>query len=953
MTSRVSRPVPLSVLVAAFAVSAGSVCLQADDEVLLCDFESQADVRTWDVNAGAPRLVEEGATRGSRALEITFDPKARYNPAYMTWRRVRRDWSAYDALVLDVFNPLDRPVAGYTLIADQAWKDKGGSYWNRHNGGVTFAPGKTQWVIPVKGLYRGEAGSRNNDIKRNIDPDAIVRVDFGFGRRGETGKIVIDNLRLVRSGRPEGVWAFDFGPPSQSLMLSWSPVSHETVYSKQRGYGWGPRGGAPWNGAARDTTFGSMLLQDFCEAGRYNFRIDVPRGVYRVLVFYENCGYWGGEQARQGMRRILVDGDVAWEEKRPDGGAHPLYRFEGLEPVGVDIWEQYMAAELAKPADFAADALDGSLDLHFEADRAWGSKVAGLVAYRDGDDAAAEWVERQLAKVEKEFRQRAVCLDTPVSSAGVPAAWQGRAAVAWQVGIEDTVTPASAPPESAIAPGELRVSRTAVRGEFEAFCLAVQPLRDLGACEVLVEPFSGPGKLQTTTQVVWYNTSRGFNSIAYRIQPHTLREQKSVLLRPGTTRELIVTVHVGQDVPPGRYITELRITDRTGKPVLVVPLELTVSSVVLDTDTEFLMGFFGLMPPGLVPEDQRWPVLEETLRLLREHGMNAVCGGPNWSLTGWRDGRPIVDFGETDRFFDLLRRHEFGRPICGYGGLRFGNLHHRYERGDAAAKVAKQSGMPYEDAFALAWDAVGEHARARKWPTIFYAMCDETRVRDVAERELDFMRLMGTTTARLPDVVRSSGSYSVDFRSRPTDRDDLTYWHQRFFEALDISSLNNHDQAVMDEARRLGKDVHIYNQGRTRYSFGLYQWSEFRKGVAARWQWHLNVLHGYQFFDLDGREPDTAMICYGRERIYPTIHFERCREGAEDFYLYETLRKLVEKRPRDDLRAAAARSFLDELEGQVGLNQRTPPEDYDADTIKHRVVRLIEALEGGSRPLRR
>ncbi len=920
------------------------MALHADDELLLCDFENDRDLRMWDVNAGQPRLVQDGATRGERALEITFDPAARYNPGYLYWRRVRRDWSDYDALALDVFNPMSHPVAGYVLIADQAWRDKGGSYWNRHNGGVTFAPGKTQWVISVRGLYRGEAGSRNNDIKRNIDPNAIVRVDFGFGRRGETGRIVVDNLRLVRSGRPSGVWAFDFGPPNQSLMLSWTPVSHQTVYNQQRGFGWGPRGGAPWNGAARDTTFASMLLQDFCEAGRYNFRIDVPPGVYRLIVFYENCGYWGGEQARQRSRRILVDGAVAWEEERPDAGAHPLYRFEDVEPVGADVWEQYMAAEIAAPAEFTAEAQGNSLNLRFEADRVWGSKIAGLIACSNEDAAAAAWVAEQRDEVEKEFRQRAVCLDRPEPGADVPVAWQARPVVAWPVGIDDTVTPASVPAASGPGPSELRISRRAVRGEFEPFCLAMRPLRDMGECRLAVAPFAGPATLDAVTQVAWYNTSRAFNTIAYRIKPHTLREQSAVTLRRGTTRQVVVTVHIGRNVPPGSYTSVLRVLDQQGREVLAAPLELKVSPVVLDTDTEFLMGFFGLMPPGLVPEEQQWPILDQTLQLLRDHGMNAVCGGPSWTLTGWRGGKPVIDYGDTDRFFELLRRHGFDRSVGGYGGLRFRNLHQRYQRGDAAARVAMQSGLDYEDAFARAWDAVAAHAKARKWPRILYAMCDETRVRDVAERELDFMRLMGKTTARLADVVRSSGSYSVHFRARPTDRSDLTYWHQRFFEALDISSLNNHDQTVMDEARRLGKEVHIYNQGRTRYSFGLYQWSEFRKGVAARWQWHLNVLHGYQFFDLDGREPDTAMICYGRERIHPTIHFERCREGAEDFYLCETLRKTAAALPRNDLRAAAARSFIDDLLGRVKLNQRSPPEGYNADALKARVIDLLEAL---------
>ena len=196
--------------------------VRAEATKVLCDFDTPTAVRQWDYVSGTPRLVAEGVTQGQRALEIRFDPKARYYGAYVYWRRPRRDWSAYDALVLDVFNPSDGPVAAYILVADQAWKDKNGSYWNRHNGGRSLPPGHTEWIIPVRGLYRGEAGSRNNDIKRNIDPDKIVRVDFGFGKRGTTGRIILDNLRLVKAAKPEGVWAFDFGPPSQSLMLGWT-----------------------------------------------------------------------------------------------------------------------------------------------------------------------------------------------------------------------------------------------------------------------------------------------------------------------------------------------------------------------------------------------------------------------------------------------------------------------------------------------------------------------------------------------------------------------------------------------------------------------------------------------------------------------------------------------------------------------------------------------------------
>ncbi|MFQ6041977.1 MAG: hypothetical protein ACE5PV_14055, partial [Candidatus Poribacteria bacterium] len=562
----------------------------SEEVKLLCDFEDAGALAQWGINSGTPRLVTEGMTQGKRALEIQFDPKGRYYGAYLYWNRVQGDWSGYDAAVLDVWNPNPIPIVAYLLIADRAWEQKGRTYWNRHNAQTTFPPGASQWVIPVNGLYRGEAGSRNNDIKRNIDADSIVRLDFGFGRRGSSGRVVIDNFRLIKSGRPENIWAFDFGPPNQPLMPGWTPVAHDTAYTPERGFGWGP-GGTPWNGAARDTTFGTMLLQDFCEAGGYNFHVDAAPGRYRVTVFYENSGYWGGEQAKQRERRILANGVEAWRETRPDGTAHALYRFEDIEPVNVDIWDTYMRDELARPAQFEASADATGLTLRFEADQPWGSKVAALAIYRAGDEAAGRWLQRQLELVEAEFRRKAVCLDPPAASFKRTNEWDDMGLVAWTVGIEDEITP-NTTPATLTPPDQLIISRLAVRGEYEPFCLAVRPFRDLGECQMKLEPsFPFPTKIQ----VVYYNTSRGFNSIAYRIRPHTLREKDTLNLPKDVTREVVVTVNVPPDARAGEYQSRLKLLDIEGELVLSVPLKLDVRPVTLNRDTDFLMGFFGLM----------------------------------------------------------------------------------------------------------------------------------------------------------------------------------------------------------------------------------------------------------------------------------------------------------------------------------------------------------------------
>ncbi|MFW6189858.1 MAG: hypothetical protein ACOC7T_05435 [Planctomycetota bacterium] len=924
-----------------------SATLWAAETKRLSDFEDESWRRNWELVSGTAELVGDGATHGRRALQIRFDPDARYHGAYIVTRSLPEDWSAYDALVLDVWNPADRPLPAYLLVGDRAWKGDGRTYWNRHNNTTVMPPGRTEWTIPVRGLYRGEAGSRNNDIERNIDPDGIVRVDFGFGGRNARGRIVIDNLRLVKAARPDGVRAFDFGPADQAVMPGWIPVSSEAAYSSQRGYGWGPHGGTPWEGAARDTTFGPMLLRDFCAAGGYSFHVDAEPGAYRAVLFYENSGYWAGEQAMHRRRRVLANGRRVWQETRPDGPAHGLYRFEDVEPVGVDIWETYMQPELARPVRFAVEAGEDGLTLRFETDRTWGSKLAGLALYRADDRESAAWVRGQLQQMEREFRSRAVCLDEPAPEYRPPAEWRQAGLVAWPVGIEATVTPNSVPEDEVDPPSELGLSRLAVRGEYEPFSVALRPRRDLGRCRLEVESLTGPGELEYALQVVRYNTSRDFNSLAYRVRPHTLRREDRVELPKDVTRQIVVTAHVARNAPAGDYRGALGVRTAAGERVLRVPLHLNVRPVTLARDTEFLMGFFGLMPPDAIPEERRGPVLEQTLRLLREHGMNAVSGGPSWRLTGWRGGRPEIDYGRMDGFFDLLAEHGFTGALNGYGGARFRGLHDGYVKGEAGRRVEQESGLPYRRALMRAWGAVHRHAREAGWPTILYAMCDETRVREQAQRQLRFMETMAEVARTYPETVRTSGAYSVSFERRPTDRDDLLYWHQRFFEALDISSLNRHDPTVMAEARKLGKELHIYNQGRTRYSFGLYQWSEFRKGVKARWQWHLNIIHGYQFFDLDGREPDTTMLCYGREEVYPTIHLERCREGAEDFYLYQTLFDLVQQeRGNGENRAAVqeAARLLREAVDSVKLNRRRPPEGYDADALKTRAVRTIERI---------
>jgi hypothetical protein len=159
------------------------------------------------------------------------------------------------------------------------------------------------------------------------------------------------------------------------------------------------------------------------------------------------------------------------------------------------------------------------------------------------------------------------------------------------------------------------------------------------------------------------------------------------------------------------------------------------------------------------------------------------------------------------------------------------------------------------------------------------------------------------------------------------------------------SGLNGHTQTDLDKAKEFGREVHTYNQGLDRYTFGEYQWAEMRKGVKGLMQWHLLALSGYQFFDLDGREPDPGVINWGRKEIFPTLHTVRTCEGAYDLRFAVTLWNLAEKK-KGTPEAKAAQDFLDGINKQIpaGANQR-PKGMIDDETFRNTCVDYIRKLK--------
>src|SRR5262245_53636118 len=120
---------PVRYLFAALLLFADlGVSVFAQETKVVLDFESEADLKFFEFKNKSAGLSDAHVTHGKKCVKIAANE-------YLNTSRMPRDWSAFDALEMDVFVEGETPVAGSVLVGDAIWDNSPGrSYWNRHNG---------------------------------------------------------------------------------------------------------------------------------------------------------------------------------------------------------------------------------------------------------------------------------------------------------------------------------------------------------------------------------------------------------------------------------------------------------------------------------------------------------------------------------------------------------------------------------------------------------------------------------------------------------------------------------------------------------------------------------------------------------------------------------------------------------------------------------------------------
>lgn len=903
----------------------------ATTQRLLCGFESAQETALFELRDAASS--ERHATQGHHSLRVAA------GGSLSSWR-LPGDWSAWDSLEIDAYVESPMPLPASILIADQAWKAHGSSYWDRHNRELTLPPGASVIRVPVHGLWRGEAGSRGNALRTPIDPAHILRFDLGIGPGPAGAAVYLDDVRLVRTTHPPGLLAFSFGPPEESGGEGFVPITWNTVHGRN-GAAAGLEHPCPNANRARNDTYPTRLYESsvwFEEDGNA-FVADVPNGRWQVWVVFNDCGYWGGEEAQFTRRSILANGQVVDVEERPLGRADALFRFEQCEPLpGADLWNLYVAP-LFTPRRGAVQVTDGHLRLAIHSDAPWSSRVAAIVLYPEPQRVAAEaWLAGLETRNQQEFASRAVCLDAPRTLA-VPAAAQAQG---WWLGyprLEDTIT-ADGPPGPAAGPA----TRPGIAGETVGLTVAVRPLRDLGAVEGSVSDLTGPtGTLAGRScelRYAQYQARRGASDLAYTIVPGPLPRLAGSGLRlaSGVTRAFWVLVPLPAQARPGHYTGTLTLA--TASATIAVPLAIDVLPVQVSVPS-YPMGFLGASVPAELPADRAAHGWADLAGLLARSGMTSLSGGPSIRLTGFApDGSPTLAYGACDAYFATLAAAGLTGPVYGYGGpAAIEGLLEGPQPSHLVTAEAVRRGEEVAVVVGRVVGAVAAHARQAGWPRVYRSCIDEPRTLAGAQRCLALAQLWAKAAPEDP----LGGFYSVDWQ----DHTPFATTMQQLFAALPWSGLNAHQQIDLDRARALGREVHCYNQGLDRYTFGMYQWAEWRKGVRGFLQWNVLALHGWQFNDLDGREPDTGVVNWGSRELIPSLALLRTGAGAWDFRCAWTLWARAQAQPTSPA-AHAALAYLDGIDHGIPAGaRRRPPGMPDDDGFRARVCALLAALPPG------
>jgi hypothetical protein len=157
---------------------------RVSESIRLCDFEREEELKQLGQIQGNYAITPQHATHGKNSLKVAFGAK---RSILSFWQLTRKDWSEFEYLGIDIFNPQDGPLVVSFQVSDTRAK----KYGQRHHKQAVLHDGMNHLAFPLGKALKGADG-------KPLDPSRITSLFFAVrtpaGQRQVT--LHFDNLRL-------------------------------------------------------------------------------------------------------------------------------------------------------------------------------------------------------------------------------------------------------------------------------------------------------------------------------------------------------------------------------------------------------------------------------------------------------------------------------------------------------------------------------------------------------------------------------------------------------------------------------------------------------------------------------------------------------------------------------------------------------------------------------------
>jgi len=412
-------------------------------------------------------------------------------------------------------------------------------------------------------------------------------------------------------------------------------------------------------------------------------------------------------------------------------------------------------------------------------------------------------------------------------------------------------------------------------GEYEPFSFLLRPRVSLQDVFISAGELTGPGGSAIPARNVVVTSVEGFHGAGRRI---LMRLGRKWNMGAHSTEFFWCTVKVPSDARPGLYRGKVSVTAR-GQAVASVDVELEVLPIRL-ADPPFSMGFNYSRP-----KDPK--ALAVHLADMREHGMTSV--GPLYDFP-----LPVHDDDTTAlaTFLQTYRKAGFG-GVCYFATPMNLQL-------SALAGYGSVSSKRWQQKFIEVMRKLHDETQKHDVPVVM-SIGDELTNKGIEGVKIA-ENLARFAWEELPEVATASdmNGYREVLAMAP-------YLNVAAFnngwDGIDHHNGGRHliNRKFIEQVRKAGAIPWFVNGGVGRFPFGLFFWKMTKYGVRGKLEWYYNL-----------RNRRGSVVRTDGTKLWPTLDYERCREGIDDLKYVCKLEALI-ARARTAKRAEAKRRAAEAL----------------------------------------